>query len=167
LFNEDSKKFITGGTYRVRDNVSVRLVVNDDYASYREGIKYVYVFAADKSGRMSLYYPAEGDGNVANRFPKYEGDRKWIKEVIIYPSYEVGEPIGTDNFFLLTSNEQIPNYEDVFQQNGVNDGIAKRGIDPKNPLFNLLDMGNAGSRGLPSKLPATWTLQKVSMRCTH
>lgn len=165
LFNEDKKQTITEGHYHIGDNISLKLVANDDYYKQLNGPKFVYIFAVDQSGAMQLYYPGE-DGNVENKFPKFENNNI-IKEVPII-SYMVPAPSGTDNFFLLASDEPIPNASMILNQEGVYSGITSRGLrDDSNPLSDLLDMGNAGSRGVPKKLPATWSIQRFSFRCTY
>jgi hypothetical protein len=165
LYNEDKKQTITDGHYHIGDNISLKLVANDDYYKQLNGPKFVYIFAVDQSGAMQLYYPGE-DGNVENKFPKFENNNI-IKEVPII-SYTVPAPSGTDNFFLLASDEPIPNASMILNQEGVYSGITSRGLrDDTNPLSDLLDLGNAGSRGVPKKLPATWSIQRFSFRCTY
>ena len=81
---------------------------------------------------------------------------------------EIVPPSGTDNYFLLACEEPITNAALIFNQQGVNSGVESRGLrSDSNPLSDLLDIGNAGSRGMPSQLPATWSLQKSSYRCTY
>ncbi|HEX7458670.1 MAG TPA: caspase family protein, partial [Ginsengibacter sp.] len=98
LFNEDKKQTILNGTYRIGDHISVKLVANTDYYADLNGAKYVYVFAVDQSGAMQLYYPGE-DGNVDNKFPKFDNNNL-IKEFTILTN-TVPPPSGTDNYFLL------------------------------------------------------------------
>ncbi|MBS1920638.1 MAG: caspase family protein [Bacteroidetes bacterium] len=165
MYNEDKKQTITDGHYHIGENVSLKMVVNEDYFKDLTMPKFVYIFAVDQSGTMQLYYPGE-DGNVENKFPKFENNNI-IKEVPII-SYTIPAPSGTDNFFLLASDEPIPNASMILNQEGVYSGIASRGLrNESNPLSDLLDMGNAGSRGVPKKLPATWSIQKFTFRCTY
>ena len=166
LFNEDKKKITTDGLYKIGDNVSFRLVADDDYYSVVSTPKYVYVFTIDQSGKMLLIYPNGEDGNVDNKYPKLvEGELK--REISITEKYTITPPSGTDNFFVLACDEPIANPSQVFSQEGVNSGIRSRGIGDNNPLLDLLDMGNSGSRGFTKKLSATWNLQKFSFRCTY
>ncbi|HYM93167.1 MAG TPA: caspase family protein, partial [Chitinophagaceae bacterium] len=165
LFNEDKKQTITDGRYHIGDNISLKLVANANYYHDLNGSKFVYIFAVDQSGAMQLYYPSD-DGNVENKYPKFYNN-SIIKEVTII-TYTVPAPSGTDNFFLLACDEPIPNAAMILNQEGVYSGIISRGLrNNANPLSDLLDMGNAGSRGLPKKLPATWSLQKLSFRCNY
>ncbi|OQY96635.1 MAG: hypothetical protein B6D37_01555 [Sphingobacteriales bacterium UTBCD1] len=165
IYNEDKRQPITDGHYRIGDKLSLKLVANEDYPKSMGAPKYVYVFAVDQSGSMQLYFPGD-DGNVENKFPRFEIN-SIIKEVTII-SYTVPAPSGTDNFFLLASDEPIPDASAALNQEGVYSGITSRGLPGRdNPLSGLLDMGNAGSRGLPKKLPATWSIQKFTFRCTY
>lgn len=165
IFNEDNKQTILNGRYRIGDHISVKLVANTDYYADLNGAKYIYVFAVDQSGAMQLYYPDEG-GNVDNKFPKFYNNNL-IKEFTILTN-SVPPPSGTDNYFLLACDEPIPNAALILNQEGVYSGVASRGLrSDSNPLSDLLDIGNSGSRGLPKKLPATWSLQRLSFRCTY
>ncbi len=165
FFNEDKKQMITDGHYRIGDKISIKLVLDPDYRSNLTGLKYVYIFGVDQSGSMVLYYP-DDDGNVSNRYPKFNNDNI-VKEVPIITDETIPEPSGTDNYFLLASDEAIPNATSVFNQEGVYSGETSREIkkDP-GPLYDLLNMGNGGTR-LPPKLPATWSFQRLSFHCTH
>lgn len=165
MFNEDKKQVISDGRYHIGEKVSLKLVANDDYYRDLGKPKFVYIFAVDQSGAMQLYYPGD-DGNVENKFPKFENNNI-IREVNII-SYTIPPPSGTDNFFLLASDEPIPNASTILNQEGVFSGVTSRGLRMEsNPLSDLLDMGNAGSRGLPKKLPSTWSIQRFSFRCTY
>ncbi len=165
LFNDDTRQIIVSGMYHIGELVSIKLVANDNYASWRGEPKYVYVFAIDQSGAMELYFPGD-DGNVTNKYPKFDNGNL-VKEVTLL-SATIPPPSGTDNYFLLACDEPIQNATQIFNQAGVYAGVSSRGIiDTSNPLTELLDIGNVGSRGLPKKLPATWSLEKYSFRCTY
>ncbi len=166
LFNDDKQQTILNGEYHIGDHISIKLVANKDYYSLpATHAQYVYVFAIDQSGAMQLYYPGD-DGNVTNKYPKFINDNL-VQEVTLL-SNTVPPPSGTDNYFLLACDEPITNASLIFNQEGVHSGVASRGLrNDSNPLSDLLDIGNAGSRGVPKKLPATWSLQRLSFRCTY
>jgi hypothetical protein len=167
LFDENKKQTVSDGKYHIGDNISVKLVADEDYYSKPStNPKYVYVFAIDQSGAMQLYYPGD-DGNVTNKYPKFDRDNL-VKEVTVLNGI-IPAPSGTDNYFLLACEEPIENATLIFNQEGVNSGVLSRGGpgNTHNPLADLLDMGNAGFRGPPKKLPATWSLQRLSFRCMY
>jgi hypothetical protein len=165
LFNEDKKKTIKDGLYKIGENISYKLVADDDYYSVVPKPKYVYVFAIDQSGAMQLFYPSD-DGNVDNKYPK-TANGELIKEITIIKGV-IPAPSGTDNYFVLACDEPITNPSQVFNQEGVSSGIrGSKGVSDSNPLLDLLDIGNEGSRGAPKKLSTTWSLQKFSFRCTY
>ena len=166
LFNEDKQQTILNGQYHIGDHISIKLVADKDYFSQPSTRpKYVYVFAIDQSGAMQLYYPGD-DGSVTNKYPKFVKD-SLVKEVTLLTN-TVPPPTGTDNYFLLACDEPILNATLIFNQEGVYSGVASRGLrNDSNPLSDLLDMGNAASRGVPKKLPATWSLQRLSFHCTY
>ncbi|HEX2684017.1 MAG TPA: hypothetical protein VHL77_08790, partial [Ferruginibacter sp.] len=97
-------------------------------------------------------------GNVTNQFPKYQNN-VLVNSVTIFDG-EVEEPIGTDNYYVLASDEPIPNYLMLFNQEGVRAGIK----GSANPLGDLLNLGNAeGTRGF-GKSVSNWSLMKVSIK---
>ena len=73
---------------------------------------------------MQLYYPGE-DGNVDNKFPKFDNDNL-IKEFTILTN-TVPPPSGTDNYFLLACDEPIQNAALILNQQGVYSGVVSRG----------------------------------------
>jgi len=114
----------------------------------------------DKQGNMLLGYPETESGNVANQFPKIS-DHKLVTDVLLFEG-EVSEPVGTDNYFLLASDEPISNYASVLNQEGVR-GAPK----DKNPLGNLLNIGNeGGTRGF-TKSVSNWNLIKLSVKSSY
>jgi len=166
IFNEDKKQTISNDKYNIGDNVTIKLVADKNYSAGQAVGKplFLYVFAIDQSGAMSLYYPEEG--NVNNKFPKFENGIL-IKEIPLL-TYAIPAPSGTDNFYLLACEDPINNASLIFNQAGVYSGVLSRGLrDESNPLSDLLDLGNARSRGVPPKLPATWSLQRFSYKCTY
>lgn len=164
LLDEDKKQTVLNGQYRIGSKLSMKLVADKDLSSRAGSSDYVYVFAIDQSGAMGLFYPEE-DGNVTNKFPKFENG-KLVSEIRLR-SWEVPLQSGTDNYFLLACKEPIPNPAQVFNQEGVYSGIGTRGLTGSNPLLDLLDMGNAGNRGIKIKIPGNWSIQRYSFRCTY
>jgi hypothetical protein len=107
---------------------------------------------------MYLFYPSPKDDQ--NRFPRKDGNE--IVRDFLITSYNVGEPSGTDNFFLLATDEQIPNYQVIFNQEGVRSPMVN------SPFGQLMSLGNYDSRQFPPPpIPSSWNLYKLSFTCTH
>jgi hypothetical protein len=169
IIDADSRQPIAGNRYRIGQSVFIQLVLDPSPQTIRIP-RFVYVFGMDQGGNIRLVYPAGGEINEENRFPKYDLHDNMIMQAS-FPLCEpatVGPPSGTDNYFLLTSDESIPNAGLLLNQIGVYSGSETRGSGrTAGPLDDLLNMGNEGSRGLPTVLPATWSLQRISIRCSY
>lgn len=151
-------KTITNSEYKIGDKVAFNLVAEKGYTGANKVKRFVYVFLIDKDGNMVLCYPDAGDGNVGNQFPKYE-NFNLVSNVYLFEG-DVAEPVGTDNYYLLASDEPISNYAMVFNQEGVRS--AARGVG--SPLGNLLNMGNAeGTRGF-NKSVTNWNIIRLSVK---
>ncbi|MEO7394059.1 MAG: caspase family protein [Chitinophagaceae bacterium] len=161
LVNTENKKVITTKEYTVGDKVAFHLVANSGYNGATRVKRYVYVFMIDKQGNMLLGYPDAESGNVANQFPKFDNDHQLVKNVLLFEG-EVSDPVGTDNYILLASDEPIANYSAVLNQEGVR-GAPKA----DNPLSNLLNLGNEeGTRGF-TKSVSNWNLIRLSIKSRH
>jgi hypothetical protein len=143
--------------YKLGDKITFNLKVKDEYTGYIRVKRYIYVFVIDKDGSMLLGFPDDG-GNVTNQFPKYENNIL-VRSATLFDG-EVQEPVGTDNYYVLASDEPIPNYVMLFNQEGVRAGIKGN----PNPLGNLLNLGNAeGTRGF-GKSVSNWSLMRLSVK---
>jgi Caspase domain len=161
LMNTTANKLITTGEYKVGDKVAFHLVANPGYTGASRVKRYVYVFMIDKQGNMLLGYPDAESGNVDNQFPKIDNNHILVKDVRLFEG-EVSEPVGTDNYFLLASDEPIANYAAVLNQEGVRG--APKG---NNPLGNLLNLGNdGGTRGF-TKSVSNWNLIRLSVKSSY
>ena len=158
LFNYTKNKMV-GNEYKVNDSISMHLVSDSGFVFASK--KYVYVFAIDKYGNMALLYPQ--DGNQQNLFPKYDvnNSKMIINDVQLGDAWKIPEPTGTDNYYLLATEDAIPNPMSVFFQKGV------RGINSSTPMEELLNLGNETSRGAVSSMPRTWNLKKFSIKCVY
>ncbi|MEO6612113.1 MAG: caspase family protein [Chitinophagaceae bacterium] len=161
IVNKGDNKIITNREYKVGDKVAFNLVAEKGYTGANKVKRYVYVFLIDKDGNMVLCYPDAEAGNVANQFPKFQ-DFALVNNVFLFEG-DVSEPVGTDNYYLLASDEPISNYAMVFNQEGVRAGA--RGVG--SPLGNLLNMGNAeGTRGF-TKSVSNWNLIRLAIKSKH
>ncbi len=157
IVNKATKQPIGAEGYRLGDKISFNLVAQEGAGPVRVK-RYIYVFVIDKDGNMVLGFPEAEDGNQTNQFPKYEAGGL-VKRVTLFDG-DVQEPIGTDNYYILASDEPISNYAMLFNQEGVRAGA--RGSN--NPLGNLLNMGNEeGTRGF-GKSVSNWSLIRLSVK---
>ncbi len=166
LINKATNKAITNNEYKVGQEIEFRLAANKGYnpTNFKPVYRYVYLFMIDKDGGMQLLYPNEEYGNADNQYPKFDNNKELVKEVLLLDG-TVSDPIGTDNYFLLASDEPIPNYTAVFNQEGVRGGGEKgRG----GALGDLLNMGNEGAtRSMKPTPVTTWSLIKLPVKSSN
>jgi hypothetical protein len=157
LHNRADGKPMLDYKYKVGQAVDFKLVLDENANTSFLPKRYVYVFLINRNGDMILAYPDSESGNMANQFPKYR-DYELLNEVSLFGG-KVSVPTGTDNYYLLATDEPIPNYADIFNQTGV----RSVGANNNNPFVKLLNMGNMGASRNVSKTPANWRLIKLSV----
>ncbi len=120
--------------------------------------RYVYVFTIDSEGKSTLLFPLSARGSVENRFPIQGGPRSPPAEVTVgeHPLFFVTEPFGIDTYFLLTSEETIPNPWVLEYP-----GVRTRGPLGKTALGELLSITGATTRGEPPVTPTSWSLERL------
>jgi len=164
LKSGNANKVIGNEGIKVGEQFSLYITGEKDFASKWDGkLRYVYVFDIDQSGTMQLLYPAPSSGNT-NKFPRLDENHLPILEKKLDAGfiYSGGEPVGTDNYYFLVTDEAIPNYEIVFNQAGV----KGRGIE--GPFGGLLNLGNATTRSVTmTQTPASWSLQRIAVKTTY
>lgn len=160
----NTNKVIDSEGIKVGEQFNLYLVNEKDYASKWDGkLRYVYVFDIDQSGTMTLLYPAPSGGNT-NKLPRLDENHLPILEKKLDAGfiYTGSEPVGTDNYYVLATDEAIPNYDIVFNQAGV----EGRGVE--GPFGGLLNLGNSITRSVTmTKTPASWILQRIAVKTTH
>ena len=160
----NTNKVIGNEGIKVGEQFNLYIVSEKDFASNWDGkLRYVYVFDIDQSGTMTLLYPAPSSGNT-NKFPRLDENHLPILEKKLDAGfiYSGGEPVGTDNYYFLVTDEAIPNYDIVFNQAGV----KGRGIE--GPFGGLLNLGNATTRSVTmTQTPASWSLQRIPVKTVH
>ena len=161
VVDKSVNKTITNSEYKIGDKVAFNLVAEKGYTGANKVKRYVYVFLIDKDGNMVLCYPDAEAGNVANQFPKFE-NYSLVKNVFLFEG-DVSEPVGTDNYYLLASDEPISNYAMVFNQEGVRS--AAKGVG--SPLGNLLNMGNTGGTRGFNKSVSNWNIIRLSVKSKY
>jgi hypothetical protein len=149
---------------KVSEKFNLYLVNEKDFASKWDGQqKFIYVFDIDQSGAMELLYPDANSGNT-NKFPILDENHSPVLEKKLdADNFAGGEPAGTDNYYLLATDEAIPNYNIVFDQKGV----ESRG--GSGTFAQLLDLGNHNLSRTANitKTPVNWVLQRIAVKTSH
>lgn len=122
--------------------------------------RYVYAFLIDTKGRSLLLFPPSG--SVENRVlpPSLpEGPSPAASPIPLGSAalFEIAEPFGRDTYFLLTSDETIPNPW-VLEW----DGVQTRGPRGRTPLEELLSVTGGARRGERLRTTANWTLERLT-----
>jgi hypothetical protein len=122
--------------------------------------RYVYVFVIDSYGKSTLLFPAS---SVENRFPVPPGPGQppapAPREIPLGPrsAFEVTAPYGMDTFFLLTSDEPLPNPWVLDWS-----GVRIRGPRGGTPLEELLSVTGGAARSASRIVtPAAWSIEKL------
>jgi hypothetical protein len=144
---------------KLEDRIAFHLVLDSSYTGERLFRKFVYLFLIDKDGKMILVYPRGEDGNQLNQFPKTDEENTIVKDVLLH-SGRVKAPAGTDNYFLLVTDEAIPDHTLVFNQEGVGE------VRTVSPVGALLNMGNGATRSL-DKSVSNWTVFRFQLKSMH
>ncbi len=119
--------------------------------------RYIYVFCIDSFGNSTLLFPEPNLGNVENRFPLDQGhDHPPEIPLGPQPLFRVGDPLGLDTFFLLTTREPI-SQPLVLNCKGVRDRGPKGGT----PLEELLSRRGGTSRSPHLLTPTTWSIERL------
>ncbi len=160
----NSKEIIGSEGIKVGEKFNLYFVNKKDLTSSWDGQqKFIYVFDIDQSGTMTLLYPDPSSGNI-NKFPILDENHAPVLETKLdADNFAGGEPAGTDNYYLLATEEAIPNYDIIFNHQGV----QARGSS--SPFGDLLNLGNRYlTRGvLITKTPANWVLQRMAVKTSH
>jgi uncharacterized caspase-like protein len=115
--------------------------------------RYVYAFVVDSDGMSTLLFPPRDSGSVENRFP----DNGTPMDIPLDGSgFEAAEPFGVDTYFLLSTDEPLPN-PNILEWDGVRTPEGS-----KSALEELLALTAAGTRSQPVITPATWSIERVT-----
>lgn len=122
--------------------------------------KYIYAFAIERTGRMILLYPERGSGD---RFPAKLAGGGVEKEKVL-GNFDITEPVGTDNFFVLAVTEPISNPQTIFNQDGV---YTSRNASLKGLLDPLINMGTRSVKLGRTETGNNWNLLRLGIRSSH
>lgn len=163
LRNSQGGRVAPGGALRAGETYGLALVAYPADLTRPVNPRYVYVFSIDSFGASVLLFPPLGQGNVENRFPILaEGGTALPTEILLgsQPSFRATEPFGIDAYFLLTTEEPIPNPW-VLHFNGV----RTRGPEGQTSLEELLSQRGSSSRGTSPVTPVTWSIERQTFEC--
>jgi hypothetical protein len=119
--------------------------------------RFVYVFTIDSHGNSFLLF---GTSSVENRFPLplAPGQTQPPAEISLGPTatFDIAPPYGIDTYFLLTTDEPLPNPR-ILEWDGVRAG----GSRSPTALEALLLLTGTGSRARRPPTPSTWSIERV------
>ena len=76
-------------------------------------------------------------------------------------------PSGTDNIFMLATDEPIYTYAMLFNQDGVSSDEMRGPGSNKNALDDILNIGSPKTRDIKPKTPANWVLYRLPVKSTY
>jgi hypothetical protein len=116
--------------------------------------RYYYIFGIDSFGASKLLYPIFG--SVENRFPTAQDGTNPLSAIQVR-SITVKPPYGVDTYFLVSTDESIPNPL-VLQWSGV----RTRGPKGETLLEDLLSRTGGSSRSMDGDpVPAKWSIDHL------
>lgn len=120
--------------------------------------RFLYVFALDADGNGSLLWPSSQEGSVENDINFFT----FLPETLPVPAkghlFTVSPPAGTDTFFLLSSEEPLPD-PGILNFSGVRTRAEPTG--PNTDLSRLLFGLGEGQRSEQTRVPLNWSLERV------
>ena len=149
----DDGQFATG---TIRGGKTYDLMLRaGDRASANATPRYVYAFVIDSDGNSILLYPGGAKGSVENRHPATPP----APQILLGAgsSLEIIPPYGIDTYFLLTTDEPLPNPW-ILQWDGA------RGSNPAqatSPLERLIALTGSPRRSVRVVTPSTWSLERI------
>jgi hypothetical protein len=122
--------------------------------------RYVYVFAIDSEGRSVLLFPL--NGSVENRLPIVAEGAKAARppaEIAIggQPSFRVTPPYGIDTYFVLTTDEALPDPWSLEW-----DGVRAVPQHHASALEELLALGGT-TRAPKLVTPPNWSIERLTL----
>jgi len=122
--------------------------------------RYLYVFALDRDGNGSLLWPSQQEGSVENDINFFT----YLPERMALPAdghlFTVAPPEGTDSFFLLSSEEPLPD-PGILNFSGVRTRAEPEG--PRTDLSELLFGLGEGTRSTGRAVPLNWSIERISV----
>jgi uncharacterized caspase-like protein len=119
----------------------------------------LYVFVIDSHGRSTLLFPDKG--SIENRLPLPPGPAQPPPyppiEIPLGSLLEITEPYGVDTYFLLSTDEPLPNPW-ILEW----DGVGARDVQAQTELEQYLMLVDSDSRVPVRRITApTWSIERV------
>jgi len=123
--------------------------------------RYVYVFLIDSNGDATCFFPNPANGNDGNLIPQDDSASPRIEATLSEYDVEICEPAGTDNYFLIASEQPID--PEIFKWTGVRGHEERRGSE--NPIEFLFSSVGETVRGVHPghSVPVTWQIQSIAV----
>ena len=122
--------------------------------------RYLYIFSLDGDGNGSLLWPSQQEGSVENDINFFT----YLPERMLIPAeghlFTVAPPVGMDSFFLLSSEEPLPD-PGILNFSGVRTRAEPQG--PETDLSNLLFGLGEGTRSTTRSVPLNWSIERVAV----
>lgn len=122
--------------------------------------RFLYVFALDSDGNGSLLWPSAQEGSVENDINFFTFLPESLPIPAKGPLFTVSPPAGTDTFFLLSSEEPLPD-PGILNFSGVRTRAEPTG--PSTDLSRLLFGLGEGQRGEQTRVPLNWSIERVTV----
>ncbi len=119
--------------------------------------RFVYVFVIDSGGRSTLLYPRPSGGSVENRFPLDPSIHP--PEEIPLGKFQIGAPFGVDTYFLLTTDQALPD-PSILEWNGVRQSRARK----LTALQELLAQTGYQTRSVVTQ--SNWSIERTTWEST-
>ena len=163
--NAATKAEVDSNGVKLGEKLDLSIEATEDYLDRPIARKYIYVFTIDVKGKMQLIYPLSAEGSNQNKFPLNDEQGLPRKKLLFFNRPATAAiPVGTDNYFLIASQEPIQSPGQLFNQDGVRGGIKGE----RNSLSDLLQMGNLSkARGLDNSTPTNWNLLRLAVKVKH
>jgi hypothetical protein len=152
----DSAFLPEGDTLRRGELYYLTLRARPGFDPKRVRSRYLYAFSIDSEGNSTLLFGSKSD---LNHIP-FDLDEPAPSSIRLgeEPLVRVVPPYGRDSYFLLTSNEPLPN-PGVLEYRG----FRRRGPIGRTPLEELLSLtGGTGRRNANLITPVGWSIEHLS-----
>jgi hypothetical protein len=113
----------------------------------------------DSNGARTLVFPAPGQGSVENRFPSRRTAPAGSAMPLTQNPYDiqVEAPFGTDTYFLITTEQPLPDPEVLCGK-----PVRTRGESALADLLSGIEGANATTRSFND--PGGWSIDRFSFR---